>query len=547
MAKLIINEEKIPIRLGETIFAHADGHPKVLQEIASSCHRHGTCRECIIEIKSGSHSLSPRTPKENFLAHSFHDTDQGEFRLACQTTVEKDTEDIICETFKCSLQIVESGTQLDVAVNPLTQVKNGKVYWGDELLDDYRGAIYGLAVDLGTTTVVMTLMDLEKGIPLYTASFENPQKYGGSDVLHRISYNNHESYKGRLHDSIISFINQEIKRLPINHKQIYELVIAGNATMRDIFFGLDVETIGVSPYKSLTQYDYEDSKTSTTSILKEAHTLLIHIHPHGKVYGLPLIGCHVGADTAAVALVAQIEREEHPVMIIDIGTNTEVVLGYKDRIIAASCPAGPAFEGGKIKFGMAGIEGAIETVQINDNTLQYHVIGDIKPKGICGSGLIDLLAELVRTQKMDELGRFSDGTNEFNVVPERKITFSRADISELAQAKSANIAGQYILIRKMGLTIDTISMFYLAGGFAWYINPANAREIGLIPPFPDEKIIKLGNASLEGAKAVLLNKEKRIEVENLVNKIEHIELEQESDFFDIFVEGSQFKPFEYPS
>jgi uncharacterized 2Fe-2S/4Fe-4S cluster protein (DUF4445 family) len=545
MAKLYINDEVLELKKGETLFTHADQSPETQKAIASSCGRNGTCRECIIQIKSGSESLSPLTDKENFLKVSSLDTNSGIFRLACQALVIDDSHDISCETFKRSLQIVQKGIEYPVTLDPLTHVNEGKVYWGEDYLEEYQGGIYGLAMDLGTTTVVLSLYNLETGELVQTTSFENPQKYGGSDVLHRISYDNDPEKRGRLHETIKSFVNKEIRSFPVKRKQIYEFVIAGNATMRDIFFNLPVETIGVSPYKSITQFEYEEDKRNSTSLLMEAHELGIQINPHARIYGIPLIGCHVGADTAAATLTLDILKRDKPVMMIDIGTNTEVVLGNKDRVIAASCPAGPSFEGGKIKFGMPGVEGAIERVRIKGDKLEYHVIGDITPHGICGSGLIDLIAELVHSGQMDELGRFQNGNNEYTVVPERNITFSRADLSELAQAKAANIAGQKILLREYGINLENVDAFYLAGGFAWYIEPANARSIGLIPPFPDDKIIKSGNASLEGARAVLLNRGKRDEIEKMVRKIEHIELEQEEDFFDLFVEGTQFKPMKF--
>lgn len=553
MSKLIINDEKIELYPGKTIFAHAEHTQKAIHEIASSCGQNGICRECIIEIKFGAELLSPRTEKENFLIYQSSAGNKplhccspsgslNEFRLSCQAIVQNTQRDIICETFKRTLQIVNKGIGLKVPLNPMTVRKNNKVYFGNQEIDTYHGHIYGIALDLGTTTVVFDLVDLESGEIINTVTLDNPQKYGGSDIMHRISYDTQIGQKGQLHQSIISFLNKEIRSLPVPPKQIYELIVAGNTTMRDIFFNLNINSIGSSPYKSITQLEMEDGKRITTSLLNDALNLKIQIHPKGKIYGLPLVGCHVGADTAAALLVIGIDKEIEPVMLIDIGTNTEVILGNKNKIMAASCPAGPAFEGGKIKFGMPAIEGAIERIKLENNNIQYHVIGDIVPRGICGSGLIDLLAELIRTGKMDYLGRLENGLDEFPVIPERDISISRSDISELAQAKSANIAGQKLIMRRYGVAIEDIKKYYLAGGFAWYINPDNAKQVGLIPTFPNDKIMKLGNASLEGARAVLLNKINRAEIEQLVRKIEHIELEQEADFFNIFVENTQFNP-----
>ncbi len=229
-------------------------------------------------------------------------------------------------------------------------------------------------------------------------------------------------------------------------------------------------------------------------------------------------------------------------MVIDIGTNTELILGNKDRILAASCPAGPAFEGGSLRCGMPGLEGAIETIAIEGDRLKYEVIGDVEPQGICGSGLIDILAELHRTGKMDVMGRFTGDLREkpFPVVPKQELYFHEQDVSLLAQAKAANYAGQKILMSRMGITRDDVHTFYLAGGFANYINPANALAIGMILNVPEERIVKIGNAAAEGATAVLMSRSARTELEETVKRIEHVELEMDPQFFDIFVEGCLF-------
>ena len=229
-------------------------------------------------------------------------------------------------------------------------------------------------------------------------------------------------------------------------------------------------------------------------------------------------------------------------MFVDIGTNTEVVIGNRHAMVAASCPAGPAFEGGQVTHGMPGYDGAVESVRIRDGEVEVATIGGEDIQGICGSGLVDLLHELRTEGLMNELGAFEDGASQFVFAPDKGMGLSRADISALAQAKSANYCGQYITLREYGQPIEEISRLYLAGGFANYLNVSSAVGIGFIADFPSGKVSPAGNAALEGATMMLLSRASRRKVESLVQRIEHIELETTPDFFEIFVEGCMFKP-----
>src|SRR6185369_13107933 len=213
---------------------------------------------------------------------------------------------------------------------------------------------------------------------------------------------------------------------PVPPRSIYEVVIAGNSTMRDMFFKLSVYSIGQSPYQSLTEVEMADGKRATTSLSDTARRIGLPIHPKARVYGLPIISGHVGADAAACMLAIDIANEERVVAVMDIGTNTELIVGNKHKVLAASCPAGPAFEGGQITFGMPGLPGAIEKVTIaDDGAVRVTVIGDTAPEGICGSGLVDLMSELRRTKRMNSLGRF-EHAQDFVVAESdgRPITFS---------------------------------------------------------------------------------------------------------------------------
>lgn len=520
--------------IGKTVFDYADS---MKIRVPTSCGRSGECHECIVEIVSGMDALNAPHDEESFL--------RDNYRLACQASIINTQPDVEFKVLRRQPRILTHSIQRNTELSPLTTRKNDGVYFDNKCIDSYRGAIYGLAIDTGTTTVVMNLVDLETGETIHTASFENPQRFGGSDIMHRISYDG-GSFQGELQQVMLSSLNFEIgdmcRTLKIRRRQIYEVVIVGNATMRDILFGIDVQSIGQKPYKSVIQVEFEDGKRDTTALNVKAVNLGLRIFPEGNVYSGPLIGCHVGADVAADLLAIGMDKQEETVMLVDIGTNTEVVVGNRHRMIAASCPAGPAFEGGEVKYGMPGYDGAIESVKINEDQISYATIGNSEAQGICGSGLVDLLAELRRTGKMDQLGVLADGANEFYFALDQKMSMSRSDISALAQAKSANYCGQFIVLRKYGVSIDKLSKLYLAGGFANYINVSNAANIGFIANPSEDKIVKAGNASLEGATIMLISKDSRKDIEKMATEIEHVELETTSDFFELFVEGCMFKP-----
>jgi uncharacterized 2Fe-2S/4Fe-4S cluster protein (DUF4445 family) len=234
---------------------------------------------------------------------------------------------------------------------------------------------------------------------------------------------------------------------------------------------------------------------------------------------------------------------------MDIGTNTELIVGNRHRVLAASCPAGPAFEGGQITFGMPGLPGAIEKVAIaDDGTVAATVIGGGPAEGICGSGLIDLLSELLRTGRMNSLGRFEGGSGDFTVAVtgDRPVTFGEGDVNALAQAKGANVAGLQIAFKEYGVRYQDLDVFYLAGGFGRHLNIESSKRIGLIPNIAASRIVQVGNASVEGACIALLSRSKRSELEALVRRVTHCRLETNPGFFDYFVEGCQFAPVENP-
>ncbi len=579
---LIHNQTSLPLEPNKSLFDYADD---LAVRVPTSCGRTGECHECIVEVRRGIDALSPLTDSEDFLRENY--------RLACQARVIDIEADIEFNILRRQPRILTESIETNhIELDPLTVregdniifkgepapllehlsfprsagevpkamgVPSAAVRAGDaRIVDRYRGRILGLAADIGTTTVAMNLVDLETGDILYTASFENPQRFGGSDVMHRISYDI-GTYQGELQAVLISSINYEIgemvRALKIRRRHIVELVAVGNTTMRDLLFGIDVEPIGQKPYKSHIETELLQGKRDTTALNAKAHELGIRINANANIYGGPLIASHIGSDVAADLLTVAIDEQDETVMLIDIGTNTEIIAGNKNQLHAASCPAGPAFEGGQVTYAMPGYDGAVERVTIPPPSRSVRgrdakragdaplltTINNTPPIGICGSGLIDLLAELRRHNIMNELGSFNDGSNEFTFHEPNRLTISRADISALAQAKAANYCGQNIVLETVGTDITDYSRLYLAGGFANYINIQNAINIGFIPNIDPQRITKIGNASLQGATIMLTNATKRAAIENLVRDITHIELETNPNFFDHFVEGCQFK------
>ena len=595
---LIHNQKRLPLEAGKSLFEYADD---LAVRVPTSCNRNGECHECIVEVRRGMNALEPLNDTEDFL--------RDNYRLACQARVIDIEADIEFNILRRQPRILtesiapEEINKENIELDPLTvregdniifkgepapfakpkrpssgARKSEAIFAGDanpRIIDRYRGSILGIAADIGTTTVAMNLVDLETGDILYTASFENPQRFGGSDVMNRISYDT-GTYRGELQAVLISSINYEIgemvRALKIRRRHIVELVAVGNTTMRDILFGIDVEPIGQKPYKSHIEDDFRNGNRDTTALNRQAHELGIRINPNANIYSGPLIASHIGSDVAADLLTIAIDQQDDIVMLIDIGTNTEIIAGNKNSLHAASCPAGPAFEGGAVTYAMPGYNGAVERVTIpSPSQSETHslplsegelkgvsakpdrkecpasdaplltTIGNTIPIGICGSGLIDLLAELRRHDIMNELGNFNDGSDEFTFHHENRLTLSRADISALAQAKAANYCGQNIVLETTGTAPNDYTRLYLAGGFANYINIQNAINIGFIPNIDPDRITKIGNASLQGATIMLTNATKRATIEHLATTITHIELETNPNFFDHFVEGCQFK------
>jgi uncharacterized 2Fe-2S/4Fe-4S cluster protein (DUF4445 family) len=507
-------------------------------KVPTSCRRSGRCRECVVEVTAGAEHLAPPTESETFL--------RPPYRLACQALLREPDAHVEFSVLRRRLRILVPEAEAEGAPpeDPVVRVVDGVVHRDADPVEPLRGGVYGVAIDLGTTTIVLELVDLANGRTVEVVALENPQRFGGSDVMNRISYDTGPGH-GELRQAVRKAINRELADVYVRHgldrREIYEVVVVGNSTMRDLFFGLDVEPIGQRPYKSTTELDLLAGRRETTALSAVAHELGFRANPRARIWGAPLVASHVGADVAADLLAVDLDHGVS--MLVDVGTNTEVVVAARGRVLAASCPAGPAFEGGLVTYGMQAADGAIESLRLReDGGFDYETIGGGEPRGICGSGLIDLLAELRRAGRMTPKGVFADRAHTLTVVPEHGITFSRADGSALAQAKAANTVGQWILLRRLGVDPGDVERLYLAGGFATYVDVANAIEIGFLAPVPSDAVVKIGNASLRGARALLVSASARERLERLVRRVEHVELETTADFFELFVDGCQFKP-----
>src|SRR5580658_5478355 len=542
---LTINGQSIEATGSQSLFDYAEA---MGIEVPTSCRKQGKCKECMVEVVEGMAELSPMTEPERHL--------KGNFRLSCQAFVTAESGHVRCHTMRRGQMRIERqalglpGSDRALELDPAVTRAGDRILIDGVEVDRSTGPIHGIAMDLGTTTVVLRLLDLETGELIADTSFENPQRFGGAEVMSRIAYDT--EHPGRLlMRTLIGYLSHAIEKFPVDPKTVYEMVVVGNSTMRDLFFRQSVYSIGQTPYQSITEIEMAEGQRSTTSLIQTGLRSLLPIHPKARVYGAPIISGHVGADAAACMLAVDLAHEERLVAVMDIGTNTELIVGNKDRILAASCPAGPAFEGGAIACGMPALDGAIEEVHIDeDGNFRLGIIGNVKPEGICGSGLIDVLSELLRTERMNSMGRFEDDVKRVTLYDgkahgeDTDIYLLESDVSELAQAKGANVAGLHVVFSTFGIDFDAIDVFYLAGGFGRHLNVEASKRIGLVPNLESKKIVQAGNIAIEGATIALLSKTKRHELEELVKRVEHCRLETHPGFFDFFVEGCQFKPME---
>ena len=468
----------------------------------------------------------------------------------------------LCEAINRNLQ--EKGSKADRVFQPKLEVlpvvsrlmkeKGGKaraIISEDQILElkeqDDKPVLMA-AFDIGTT-VAGYLLDGKTGEQLATASALNTQTEYGADVIMRANYSL-EHGADELSTCIRVLLKKLIRKLCTEASKepedIYQVSVVGNTCMHHLFLGIVPDSLVHAPY----------NPAISQGLTFPAEKFRLGIHPGGQLIALPVIAGFVGADTVACLLAVNLEDEKKMTLMIDIGTNGEIVLGNAKRRIACSTAAGPAFEGAKIACGMRGAEGAIEHAYLENGKLVCKVIGDGKPTGICGSGLIDIIAGLLDAGVIDESGRLLEGPRVVQIDENTKLAYllaspaesgngkpvylSQKDIREVQLAKGAIAAGIALLAEQMGITLEEIEQVYIAGAFGNYMDPAGACRIGMLPGILKDRIIPVGNAAGEGAKLALLNKEELARAERLARHTEFLELAALSEFQDQFVDELEF-------
>jgi len=412
---------------------------------------------------------------------------------------------------------------------------------------------FAIAYDLGTTTVVATLLDLNSGTPVAVKSMLNMQQPFGADVISRISAtmldeNALERLRIAAQSTLSELTNEVIKEAEVSPNNVYEIAIAGNATMVQLVLGVDPEPVGVAPFITASQ---------NWPVLN-AKEFGIKIHPGARAYIFPSFGAYVGGDIVAGVLASGMDRDKRVRLFIDVGTNCEIVLSDGNKILTTAAPAGPAFEAASIKCGMRAADGAIEVVKITKDGVSLQVIGDVEPQGMCGSGLVDAVAELAKIGVLDQSGRFVSPEvmeKEFPKLSSRLINLetnekafllhgdkndplvylTQRDVRELQFAKASIATGWRLLMEQLKLNDEDIQQVLLAGSFGSYLSPASAIQIGLVPKIPVMRIVSAGNVAGEGAKMVLLSQPERNGATALLNEVEYVELSDRADFNDKFV------------
>ncbi|MDO5145613.1 MAG: ASKHA domain-containing protein [Eubacteriales bacterium] len=435
------------------------------------------------------------------------------------------------------------------------------VYYKDHVIDIQEGhqesRCYGVAIDIGTTTVACYFYDLAGGGRLLeTKSALNQQVVCGADVISRSVYAQESPENlAKLQDLVLDTINcmieeaaEKVERLKEN---LYHVVICGNSMMQHLFYGWNPVHLGMSPFVNITAEHLVNSGKETG----------LHCAPEGVVEFLPLLGGFVGADTTAVLLT--VEDDEKKYMMIDLGTNGEIAVGNQDGFLVSSTACGPALEGGNIECGMRGTPGAIEKISLENDRVSLQVIGDIKPQGLCGSAIIDAVSEFYRVGLMDDTGALlsadtyqkshpgSKLSSRIKKVEEHNLGFyftegenpvylSQKDIRQIQLAKSSIYSGCMTLLEEYGMTLEEIDALILAGAFGTYIDVEHAIAIGMLPPVSKEKIVPVGNGAGQGVQSLLLDDSLRTKLEQLPGKCKHVSLAENTGFMDLYIRNMNF-------
>jgi uncharacterized 2Fe-2S/4Fe-4S cluster protein (DUF4445 family) len=573
--------------------------------IDSTCGGHGTCKKCKVRIVSGDMPLSSVDPR----AFTGDELRAG-WRLACRANARGDLvvevpplqtrpkaalvgvgrhvilrpavqkrhlvlEEPTLEDQRSDLQRVLDGLDDLEPHAPIELLRTlggtlrrshfdvTAVVCDDELIDvepgDTTARRFAIAFDLGTTTVVATLLDLDSGQPAAVRSMLNRQQPYGADVITRVSATMMDdqalgALRARAHETFAELTGEVLADAEVQPGEVYEITVCGNVTMMQIALGIDPEPLSMAPFTVATH-----SFPPTRAV-----EFGVSVHPRASAYVFPSLGAYVGGDIVAGLLATGLPRDRRIRLFIDVGTNSEIALGSVERVVATAAPAGPAFEAAQIKCGMRAADGAIEGIKVNAGTLDLEVIGDVEPVGMCGSGLVDAVAELVHAGLLDHSGRFipdEDAAERFPGLcdrltkigeervfvlywrgedPAASVYLSQRDVRELQFAKGSIATGWQILLREMGIGVQDISQVLLAGSFGAYLTPLSAVRIGLVPRIALPRIVSAGNVAGEGAKIAALSLRERAEAESIVREVEYVELSGRADFNDLFIDQLSF-------
>ena len=622
--------ESVQIRFVDTTDAGAkarrqnvtpDGRMTVLDvartarvEITATCGARGRCRSCRVKILKG--DVPPPTVQDSIQLGT--DEVQERFRLSCQTRIIADCtilpvppitegghqildsseslgtdrlrldcgvekhlvhasppveEHHQTSDFEEILQGLEGETSAHVSADVLRKVPAALRERGGELTvttfdgriidveaGDSRPHVYGMAFDIGTTSVVGSLMDLSSGEQLAATGSVNPQAVYGGDLMSRIAYAQFDhkrltTLRAKVLQAINGFVKDACNEAGVSPAHVYKIVIVGNTCMHHVFLGIDTSYVGLAPYAPVVRQ----------SLVLPARDIPLKSAPHAQVCFLPIVAGFVGADTMACMLATRVHESEEIRAFVDIGTNGEVVMGNRDRLMACSAPAGPALEGAQIRHGMRGALGAIEKVRVTEG-VEYRVIGNVPPIGICGSGLIDACAGMLDSDVLEPSGvlRFDErdslpaslmarmtkieNKEQFILAHAEEtgkgeeIAVTQSDIRQLQLAKGAIFSGIVMLMHVMKLSGRDLAELMLCGGFGNYINIENAKRIRLLPDLPSEKITYVGNAALIGGQMALLSETERRRAATLARRVEHVALATHPQFQEIFVDAISFEP-----
>jgi uncharacterized 2Fe-2S/4Fe-4S cluster protein (DUF4445 family) len=577
--------------------------------IESICGSEGKCGKCRVIVRSGIANVMPLSSSEK---RALDKVEQASgMRLACQATVCREGAIVVevpQESQRGHQRMLAAGTERKVKLDPAVRkivlkippatlkdlradddrliellkervrsrmkISNGvhkylpsalrekawittvTTFRNEEIIrvepGDTADELFGVAVDIGTTKVVAYLVDLNTGKILGTESMPNPQIPFGEDVIARIAYCNRNKEGLQTLQKVIaagvdSLVGKLCTAVPIEPDDILETMVVGNTAMHHLFFGIPAQHLAEAPYAPVVR---------TPLVVNPGHVGL-STYPFGKVSSLPNIAGFVGADAVADLIASGLYEDEEVGMMIDIGTNTEIIAGSKDRLISCSCASGPAFEGAHIKFGMRASSGAIERIWIDPDTKEVVVrtVDEAPARGICGSGIVDALSEMLATGIIDSSGKIkvskeiprtrknTQGLPEFVLVhgddspTGQPITITQHDIQEIQLAKAAIFTGVATLMRKLKVKPIDISKVYAAGAFGTYVDATSAIRIGMYPDVPIERIHFIGNAAGSGARMCLRSMKMRDLAERLSRKVEYVELAAEKEFQKEFAQA----------